>query len=423
MPKRRDRRLPTSGVLALALFAGVGRAHADPITDATDRVTARELVPVPAESAPTAPVRPKLQVEFAGGVSLSAAFVDWHRPTASGARDGDLRFSVLRIGTRARYDALRLDVDWRIYPNYMFLRHAVLAYELTTSLSIDVGVSRAPFGLLPFASNSWFFGLPYYVGLEDDGDFGLRLHWAPRGWDLWLSFYKNSEGHYFGRSLDSARFSYDVVQASATELAGSGISAARSDRETNTGVARAAYTLERGKFALELGASGRVGMLQDLVSDARSLSWATAAHARFSYGGLALDLEGIAYRYRPHVAAGDDARLVAMGAFDAPYAVASRGQLLVANLGYGFDVAWGPIELVRVYADTGQLWKQPRAFRTSRQLVLGTYLLAGPIHFSVDAALGQHHPWVGPDYGVSLGAGRPDAGWHRWINLNIGFAY
>jgi hypothetical protein len=406
--------------------------RADPVTEATARVTESEPAkPIPpaseaaaASQAPAAaPSKPKLQVAFAGGIALSAAFVDWQRPTASGARDGDLRFSVLRIGARASYGPLRLDFEYRIYPYYQFLRNAVVAYDVSKQLSVDIGVSRVPFGLLPFASNSWFFGLPYYVGLEDDADFGLRVHYQPGGFDFWLSFYKNSEGSYFGHSRDSARFSYDAVQASAEELTGSGINMARDDRETNTGAARVAYTFRADNFSLQLGGSARVGTLEDLASHARSVNWAVTPHAIMTLYRVELGLEGIAYRFKPHAREGDDPRLLAMGAFDAPYAVAARGYLLVANLAWSYELSWGPLELFRIYADTGQLWKSVNSFRTTRQLVLGAYLLAGPVHLSVDAALGKHHPWVGPDYAAALGAGGASSNWHRWVNVNVGFAY
>jgi hypothetical protein len=408
---------------------------ADPVTDATSRVTATRPAEAAAgsqlpseseaesEAEAEAETKRKLQVAFAGGIALSAAFVDWSRPTASGARDGDLRFSVLRIGARASYDAFKLDFEYRIYPYYQFLRSAVLAYHVNDRLSFDIGVSRVPFGLLPFASNSWFFGLPYYMGMEDDADFGLRAHWLPGNWDLWLSFYKNSEGSYLGKSRDSARFSYDAVQTTEEELAGSGIRAARNDRETNTGVARIAYNIHKGPFAAELGASGRIGQLHDLLSDKRSMYWSVSPHARLSYGQFELGLEGIAFRFSPHAGADDDARLLALGAFDAPYAMARRGYVLVANAAYGFDFDWGPLERLVVYFDTGQFWKSSDAFATTRQLVAGSYVLAGPIHCSVDFAFGQHHPWIGPDYGSALAAGGASSQWYRWINLNIGFAY
>jgi len=280
-----------------------------------------------------------------------------------------------------------------------------------------------PFGLLPDASNSWFFGLPYYLGLEDDADFGVRAHWTPDDSDFWLSFYKNSEGSYFGKSLDSARFSYDAVQATAEELAGSGITQARNDRETNTVAARAAHTLRAGSFTAELGVSGRLGLLQDLVTGDTSTNWAVAPHALLTYGPLELGFEAISFQYKPHVVAGDDARLVAIGAFDAPYALASAGTVLVANVAWKFDVAWGPIEAVRVFFDSGQFFKKESAFAASRQLVLGSYLLAGPVYFSVDAAFGKNHPWVGPNYASALGAGNPDARWYSWLNVNLGFSY
>jgi hypothetical protein len=412
------------GALLLAL-AAPSAVRADPVTDATVRVTGAtpEEPTKPATPPPSGSEKPKLQVAFAGGIALSVAFIDWARPTALRTRDGDLRFSVLRLGARASYGPLRLDFEYRIYPFYQFLRHAVVAYDFTEQLSVDIGVSRVPFGLLPFASNSWFFGLPYYAGLEDDADFGLRVHYQVSGWDLWLAFYKNTEGSYLGSSRDSARFSYDVVQASQEELAGSGIRAERNDRETNMGVARVAYNLKQGDFSMELGGSARVGMLQDLASDKSSVHWAFAPHARLTYRWFELTLEEIEYRFAPHVQQGDDRRLVVMGAFDYPYAVARRGHLLVTNLAFRHEVAWGPVELVSVYVDCGQLFKSARSFKTSRQLVVGAYLLAGPVHFSLDLGLGQHHPWIGPDYSAGLGAGGASSRWYRWVNANIGFAY
>jgi hypothetical protein len=97
-------------LVSAALLLRVSAAAADPVTDATSRVTA--TLPAEASGVTSPPPPPenklKLQVSFAGGVALSAAFIDWNRPTASLARDGDLRFSVLRIGARASYDAFKL---------------------------------------------------------------------------------------------------------------------------------------------------------------------------------------------------------------------------------------------------------------------------------------------------------------------------
>jgi len=417
-------------IVHLVACAVVASARADPATEAQTHVRAGAEEPTADAStsteaeaaAATEPQRPRLRASFAGGIAISIPFVDWDRPTASGARDGDLRFSVFRAGARATYGDISLEFQYLFFPRYNFLRNAVIAYHLH-DLTLDIGVSRAPFGLLPFASNSWFFGLPFYVGLEDDADLGLRARYARNGFSAWLAFYKNTEGHYFGSSLDSARFSYDVVRATAAELTGSGISADRNDRETNELTARVAYERTVGSFGFEVGVSGRIGQLHDIATNAKSPRFAGALHARLSFHGLHLDLEGIAYRYSPHVAATDDPRLVVMGAFDFPYAVASRGTLLVANLSYEHEVHWGPIERIRYFFDTGQLWKRVGNFPTSRQLVLGAYAIAGPIFLSVDGGLGRNHPWIGPDYGPAFGAGVPGSRWHRWTNINLGFAY
>ena len=39
---------------------------------------------------------------------------------------------------------------------------------------MQVGVHQVPFGILPWASHNFYFQLPYYLGLEDDYDLGVK---------------------------------------------------------------------------------------------------------------------------------------------------------------------------------------------------------------------------------------------------------
>src|SRR5690242_6295597 len=92
-------------LVVLLLLSAPSLVRADPVTEASVRVAGAGASEPTAAGAsaearakpaaePNTTDKPKLQVAFAGGIALSAAFINWPRPTALRTRDGDLRFSV-----------------------------------------------------------------------------------------------------------------------------------------------------------------------------------------------------------------------------------------------------------------------------------------------------------------------------------------
>lgn len=54
------------------------------------------------------------------------------------------------------------------------LKHGWLGYRFNDYNQLQVGLTTVPFGIQPYTSNSYFFNINYYVGLEDDADMGIK---------------------------------------------------------------------------------------------------------------------------------------------------------------------------------------------------------------------------------------------------------
>lgn len=173
-----------------------------------------EAVPEAAVTPPDEPV-----LELGGALRFNLFAKTWPQAETITSGGDNVAFDTFRLNVDSYYRGLHLSAEYRFYAGYNMLHHGYLAYTTPEVVDVALGVMRAPFGLQPYASHNWFFGLTYYLGFEDDYDLGLRgdLHFGPV--DVQLAYFRNDEGSYSGGSVDSARYSYDVVRASSAEIA------------------------------------------------------------------------------------------------------------------------------------------------------------------------------------------------------------
>lgn len=369
-------------------------------------------------------------LKVGGALRLNYFVKTWEGEEQNRERFGDFAFDTFRFNVDGGYGPLALSAEYRIYQGYHMLHHGYVGYALSDDAVIDVGVSQAPFGLLEYASHNWFFDITYYLGFEDDYDMGVRGKFKLGDVDVRLALYKNSETAYTGSSIASARYSYDVVPTSMEELGYAGLTEGRSNSETNQFNARAAYTLAHGEgMSTEIGVSGRVGGLYNAETTKTGYHWAGAVHANGTYGPVNVQLQGLAYQFRPENPDGVDDSFVVMGAYDFPYLVAARGYILTANLAYTLPMTRGPLDSLMFYNDYSVLLKSESDFPATHQNVTGVLIAAGPIYTYVDFIVGRHHAWVGPNYGSALAGGNvdesgdPDGTLHGRFNVNIGYYF
>ena len=369
--------------------------------------------------APFASAQTKPTVKFGGALRFNYRYKDWDINNKS--IGGDAVFDVFKISAKATYGKLFLDMDYRFYPSDFgggMLRYGYIGYDFNTENQLQIGANQVPFGLLPYASHSWFFNLPYYVGLEDDYDMGIKFVRNTSKWHLALALYKNAEGPRAwstfsngtsGNSADPIRYSYD--------LAG--------DTEENGQInARAAYKFNKQ----EIGVSSQLGQYHNHVTDKTNSHNAFAIHYNGNFlqdERLNIKAEAIQYTYNGAV---DD--LITMAAYNYTYDITSKATLLTAGIAYTIPLKMEPFQSIQFYENYNYMIKGNDGHHDTQMNVIGCLLTAGPIYTYIDYASGKNQDWFGPwggfgpdgdQYGLGRGEASPE--WHSWFNINVGYYF
>jgi hypothetical protein len=303
---------------------------------------------------------------------------------------------------------------------------------------MELGVTQVPFGITTYASHSWWFQGPYYVGLEDDYDMGINFDYTPSD-KLKLSFsyfrQQEPEGPKFGGDVTfggsgSGRYSYDIVpgQGGYVDDAGNFVSEQATLSELNQFNGRVAYDVAEG---WEIGASLQIGGIYNRTLDEIETSNAFAGHVVGNFGNFNLKAEYISYDYNAKGDNGNELDVVQMGAYGYEYwggegysgGVATEANMYVAGLAYSIPVDWGPISNIQPYVDFTLIDKSNENFYDTQHLVPGMLITAGGIYTYVDYAMGKNQPWLTGSFGKGLGTGVEDPDWNRRFNINIGYYF
>ncbi|AWW33129.1 hypothetical protein DN752_10325 [Echinicola strongylocentroti] len=381
-------------------------------------------------------------VKVGGALRLNTIYAIYEGqtfPLGTNSRN-EWTWDTWRINVDSYSDGLQFAFEYRFYPtfNTHFIKYGWIGYRFSEKYNLQLGITQVPFGLLTYASHSWWFQIPYYLGLEDDHQMGFNLTHNRANWTFNLAYFPLSEPRgtndpAFGE-YSTARYSYDVVPIDGN-----------SNIERNQLNLRANYHLDDWK----LGGSFQVMEIYNQQTTHSGNQLAAALHAEWSNVPWNFKTEIIYYGYNN--VQDDDGRLlnsVQMGAYGfGTYDVASEAMVYVIGLAHDFPVDWGPISNVQVYNDYSLIQKFGEMpingvltpFQKTQQNVLGALITAGKIYTYVDAAMGYNHSWISDAFGGnSMGPGRgidyqapvsddnpidPDPGWNTRININIGYYF
>jgi len=352
----------------------------------------------------------------------------------------DWTWDTWRLNIDSYSQGLQFSFEYRFYPtfNTHFIKYGWIGYRFNEDINLQFGVTQVPFGLLTYASHSWWFQAPYYVGLEDDHQIGFNYTHSLGKWMFNLAYFPLSEPRgtnepSFGE-LSSARYSYDVIPVEGN-----------SNIERNQFNIRAAYISSAGDF----GISVQRLQIYNLVTQNIGSQFAIAGHYEQNWGRWNLKTEALYYNYR-NVRDNNDNLLnvVQMGAYGfGAYDVAAEAAMYVAGLAYNLPVSWGPISHIQFYNDYTYTQKfnttiingESVKFAPTQQNVLGALVTAGKIFAYFDMASGYNHPWITDAFGGnSLGTGRGldfrepisdqnpiagNPGWNIRFNINLGYYF
>lgn len=354
------------------------------------------------------------------------------------AQDGQFTLDTWRIN--AVYDnpnGIGLNFEYRFYPTFgtHFIKQGWLQYDFSESVQGQLGITQVPFGNLQYNSHNWWFSLPYYVGLEDDHDMGLKLTKSTENWqwDFAYFFQAEPEGPVGGSGSfgvgGSGRYSYDVIPDGNTSLT-----------ERNQFNIRGAYQLGNS----EVGASVQYGQLYNTVQDDFSGQYALALHADLNSGNFNINPQFLYYSMDAINDAGNDISTVAMGAYGIPYQVSTEAWIGTLGIAYSHDVDWGPITNLNFYNDFSYMQNTigegetlladgtnltlDDNFQSTIMNITGFLVSAGPVFTYFDIAQGVNQPWLTDSFGVGVGPGQEDLGigdsdYNIRFNINIGFYF
>jgi len=134
---------------------------------------------------------------------------DWQTYNAEARkRGGDFGFELFRMDVDGECGDIYFSVQYRWYEYFEAIHHGYFGYHITPDFDLEIGIHQVPFGILPYASHSFWFGATYYLGFEDDYDTGIKLIYNLNNWTFHGAFYKNPE--YIDPSR-MGRYSFDLV--------------------------------------------------------------------------------------------------------------------------------------------------------------------------------------------------------------------
>ncbi|RFA30236.1 hypothetical protein CAI21_06345 [Alkalilimnicola ehrlichii] len=233
------------------------------------------------------------------GITVGGAVrLNYHLDTSDDAqkdRGGDFDIELFRLNVAGTLDNIELSAEWRQYRDFQTIHHAWIGYAFSDTLNMELGITQVPFGLLPFASHSFWFSGAHYLGYEDNYDTGIKFEQLSGDWLFTYAFFKNAEYASSTRTETySVNLAADEVPTDETDWTG------QYNTEINTFNLRIARTLApTDQSATELGVSGQYGQIYNHATARTGDRWAAAVHLDGEYGPWNLQLQATRYAYSP----------------------------------------------------------------------------------------------------------------------------
>lgn len=329
------------------------------------------------------------------------------------------------LSADAKYDDFDLSFQYRFYPGSKvhFIHHAYIGYALSSDWYAKLGVFQKPFGIAQSASHSWWFQIPYYMGLEDTYNTGIGVEYRNDKLLFDFAYFRQAAPKGFLNSTDkdnsvgNSRFSYAIVPT--TGLIGEHESQA-SIRELDQFNARIRYQMNE---VVEIGLSGQLGSIYNEKLDKRNWGVTWALHSVFNYHRWNMKTEIIGYNYNARNDDGKFLDAVQMAAYGSPYYIAAKGFIYVAGISYTIPINRKFIDSIEAYLDYSTVDKKKKGYSSTHHLIPGLLITSGPVYTHIDIAIGKNHPWLTSNFGEGLVQGDNNARWNSRFNVNIGYYF
>ena len=322
---------------------------------------------------------------------------------------GDFGLALIRMGIETRHKDFILSARYHWYNSFNAVHHAWVGYNTSSTLQIQAGIIKVPFGLSPYAAHTFWLSVPYYVGHDDDHDTGVKLLFKKHDLDIQFSVIKNEE---LGNSNSTSRYSTDIISDADSN---------QFNQEVNQLNFRASYKKQhQANFKTEIGMSAEWGQLYNTNLKSFGDHWAGAFHINSVFHHWHFQFEAFKYQYNPENPDTTSTDTVLMGMLGAKAEVASEGVVYVANVARDISLNWGPVKKLKCYNDFSSLKKAKNEFNDSKLNVTGCMLKTGPTLIFIDFMSGKNMTFFGDNTGMGSGG---DNQWKHRFNVRLGYFF
>ncbi len=345
-------------------------------------------------------------IKVSGIVRVNYAYKDYDE--ASKDKLGDFTFDMAAIKFDGKLGDWGLASEYRFLDGWNMLRYGYGFYDVNPQWQLQLGVTQVPFGNPGFISNSFWFGVPYYLGFEDDYDLGVKAAYSSGAWNTEMAFFKNAEY----AASNNQRYATDLYSGvvNGTEYF---------NEETNQLNLRQMYEITYAGGQTRLGGSVEFGQIYNSNTGNNGDRYAIALHMESSYNDWNLQLQVMQYEY--DAADAVDNNKIAVSVYNYQYEIAAKAQAYSVNIAKTLNTDWGSIKL---YNDFGMVTPDvdDDSYDTSYQNVTGVALAAGPTYTMIDFILGKNMYASTRD---NSHVGLPEMGdsWDKRVNINFGYYF
>ncbi len=252
---------------------------------------------------------------------------NWNQSQKS--KYGNLNFDSFRVWGQTDIENLFFaSAQYRFYEGWSTMQHLFIGFHLKNTI-IKVGQTWVPFGLDWQPFDDWGNTM-YYVGLQDDYDYGATITIPVNNFSFDIGFFKNQQ------HSSSSTWRYDADLYSGDINGGDDlILVQKENEETNQINLNAMYNLESGDLNGEFGASFMAGQIYNIAEDDFGNRFAYTAYARVNFKFLHANAQFVNYDYKQKLSAGatpDDYNFINMSCFALSYEIPKSANVFAGSL-------------------------------------------------------------------------------------------
>ncbi|NPD45133.1 MULTISPECIES: hypothetical protein [unclassified Lentimicrobium] len=209
----------------------------------------------------------------------------------SNSTKGSFKFDSFRVWAQTNVNKkFFAAVQYRFYEGWQTPLFLYMGYNINEKNTLQIGQTWVPFGFNYQPYDDWG-NLAYYVGLQDDYDYGITWNGKHGILNFHLGFFKNQQLS----SSSSHRYDTDIYSGGIND--GDIILVPKHNQEVNQLNARLAIKLSGSNWSSEFGISGMTGQIYNQTMDDNGTRWAAAVHAGIDFGRFHYNIQGTSYHY------------------------------------------------------------------------------------------------------------------------------